>query len=41
MRYVNATHDQTEAVGQTASSQDERLDAPFPLQKGAIVGVIN
>ena len=29
MCYVTATHDQTEAVGQTASGQDERLDAPF------------
>ena len=40
MCYVTATHDQTEAVGQTASGQDERLDTPFLLQKGAIVGVI-
>ena len=40
MHYVTATHDQTKVVGQTASGQDERLDAPFPLQKGAIVGVI-
>ena len=35
-----ATHDQTKVVGQTASGQDERLDASFLLQKGAIVGVI-
>ena len=27
MCYVTATHDQTEAVGQTASGQDERVDA--------------